>query len=88
MTAPFLRAFSIMAIASAAPSVGSVPAPSSSNSSSERSSHSSSMLTMFFMCAEKVERLCSMLCSSPMSARIWLNTGRLLPSAAGICRPH
>ena len=29
-----------------------------------------------------------MLCSSPMSARMWLNTGRLLPSSAGICRPH
>ena len=46
------------------------------------------MLTILDIWAEKVERLCSMLCSSPMSARIWLNTGRLLPSSAGIWRPH
>ena len=43
---------------------------------------------MLVMWAEKVDRFCSMLCSSPISARMWLNTGRLLPSAAGMCRPH
>ena len=29
-----------------------------------------------------------MLCSSPMSARIWEKTGSVLPSEAGICSPH
>ena len=43
---------------------------------------------MLLMCAEKVDRLCSMLCSSPMSARMCEKTGRRLPSAAGMCRPH
>ena len=43
---------------------------------------------MFVMCEEKVERLCSMLCSSPMSARTASNTGTQLPSATGRCRPQ
>ena len=88
MSAPHLRACSMMAMASAAPSAGSVPAPSSSNSSSDRSSHSLSMRTVFVMCAENVDSDCSMLCSSPMSAMISWNTGMVLPSAHGMCRPH
>ena len=44
--------------------------------------------TMFVMCAENVDSDCSMLCSSPMSAMISSNTGMVLPSAHGICRPH
>ena len=43
---------------------------------------------MVFMCAEKVERLCSMLCSSPMSARMPVNTLTALRSPAGMCSPH
>ena len=86
--APFRRQYSIMATARAAPSVGSVPAPSSSKRMRDASSHSDIMLTILLIWAEKVERFCSMLCSSPISARIWLNTGRLLPSSAGICNPH
>ena len=56
------------AMASAAPSTGSVPAPSSSKRIRQCSSASSKICTMFFICAEKVDKLCSMLCSSPMSA--------------------
>ena len=40
------------------------------------------------MCAENVDSDCSMLCSSPMSAMISSNTGMVLPSAHGMCRPH
>ena len=42
---------------------------------------------MFVMCAEKVLRLASIDCSSPMSANSERNTGRRDPSAAGIRRP-
>ena len=51
-------------------------------------SATSKMWMMFTMWEEKVERDCSMLCSSPMSARIWRNTATRLPSPAGIIRPH
>ena len=57
-----------MAMARAAPSVGSVPAPSSSKSTRERSSACSQKDTMLVIWEEKVLRLCSMLCSSPISA--------------------
>ena len=40
------------------------------------------------MCAENVDSDCSMLCSSPISAMISSNTGMVLPSAHGMCRPH
>ena len=39
------------------------------------------------MWAEKVLRLCSMLCSSPMSAKTSSNTASSDPSDAGMCRP-
>ena len=42
---------------------------------------------MFVMCAEKVLRLASIDCSSPMSAKIVLKTGTLDPSAAGMRNP-
>ena len=42
---------------------------------------------MCVMCDEKVERLCSMLCSSPMSAKICSKTASFDPSAAGIAMP-
>ena len=43
---------------------------------------------MFAMCAENVDRLCSMDCSSPTSASTRSNTRTTLPSSAGMCRPH
>ena len=56
-------------MASAAPSVGSVPAPSSSNSASELGrDRYPECATMLVMCEENVESDCSMDCSSPMSA--------------------
>ncbi len=42
---------------------------------------------MWVMCDEKVERLCSMLCSSPISAKMFSNTDTFEPSAAGMARP-
>ena len=64
----FFSRSSRMDMASAAPSVGSVPAPSSSNSTMERAVTFSRMRTMLVMWDEKVDRDCSMDCSSPMSA--------------------
>ena len=43
------------------------------------------MLTIW---EEKVESDCSMLCSSPISAKILLNTAISLLSSQGIIRPH
>ena len=57
-----------MAMASAAPSVGSVPAPSSSNSARDLGVTFFRMSTMLVMWEEKVDSDCSMDCSSPMSA--------------------
>ena len=57
-----------IAMASAAPSVGSVPAPSSSKMQRASWSACFNMEMVFVICAEKVDRLCSMLCSSPISA--------------------
>ena len=73
-----------MEIPRAAPSTGSVPAPNSSNKTREFSSASFKIFTVFTMCAEKVLRLCSILCSSPMSANTSLNTANILPSNAGM----
>ena len=76
-----------IAWASAAPSVGSVPAPSSSKSTRSWGVTSCMMLTMFTMWLEKVDRLCSMDCSSPMSAKTCSNTASSVPMSAGTCRP-
>ena len=43
---------------------------------------------MFTMWEEKVLRLCSMLCSSPMSASTRRNTVTALPLSVGMWRPH
>ena len=56
-------------MASAAPSTGSVPEPSSSISTSEFGVICVSIEEMFAMCAENVESDCSIDCSSPMSAK-------------------
>ena len=42
---------------------------------------------MCVMCDEKVDRLCSMLCSSPISARMSSNTESAEPSPAGMASP-
>ena len=76
------------AVASAAPSVGSVPAPSSSNSTSEFGVNCFKMFTILVICDENVLKLCSMLCSSPISANMLSNTQMSVPSAAGIARPQ
>ncbi len=55
-------------MASAAPSVGSVPAPSSSNSTSDCGVTLFNISTMLVMWEEKVDSDCSMDCSSPISA--------------------
>ncbi len=86
--APLPRSSSKIAVASAAPSTGSVPAPSSSKSTRLFSSASEIIFIIFFICAEKVESDCSMLCSSPMSASTLPKTDTSLFSSAGIKRPH
>ena len=76
------------AAARAAPSTGSVPAPSSSKRIRELSSASFKMPTMFTMWEEKVDRDWAMDCSSPMSASTRENTRTVESSLAGMCRPH
>ena len=71
-----------MATASAAPSSGSVAEPSSSSSTREEESASCEMRSRLLMCAEKVERFCSIDCASPMSARNASQSGKTA-SAAG-----
>ena len=71
-------------MASAAPSVGSVPAPSSSKSTRERSSAWFQKDTMFVIWEEKVLRLCSMLCSSPISAKTSVKTESSIGPPRGI----
>ena len=56
-----------MLTASAAPSPGSVPAPNSSNKTNDLSVILSRISMIVLMCPEKVDKLCSMLCSSPIS---------------------
>ena len=77
-----------MAVARAAPSVGSVPAPSSSRSTRLLLSHTLNISIMLVIWAENVESDCSMLCSSPMSTSTRPNTDISLSSAAGIIIPH
>ena len=74
-------------MARAAPSWGSVPAPSSSNSKSEFWLTLPRISTMLVIWLEKVERLCSMDCSSPISAKISSKIPTRLPLSAKIGRP-
>ena len=76
-----------IARARAAPSCGSVPAPSSSNSTRVFSSARRRMRTMLRICPEKVDSDCSMDCSSPISAKTLWNTLNAEPERAGMCRP-
>ena len=75
------------AIPRAAPSSGSVPAPSSSSRTRELGLKFSSISVTCLTCALKVERLCSMLCSSPMSAKSSSMRPSTEPSAAGMGNP-
>ena len=86
VTPRILRSLRI-AIARAAPSVGSVPAPISSKSTRQFSSASLRILTVLVMCDENVLKLCSILCSSPISAYIFLNTAMSEWSRAGMNKP-
>ena len=86
VTPRILRSLRI-AIARAAPSVGSVPAPISSKSTRHFSSASLRILTVLVMCDENVLKLCSILCSSPISAYIFLNTAMSEWSRAGMNKP-
>ncbi len=79
--------WSSSAWASAEPSVGSVPAPSSSSSTRLSRPASSTILTIERRWPLKVDSDCAMDCSSPMSAKTSRKIGRRLPAAAGTCRP-
>ena len=73
--------------ASAEPSSGSVPVPSSSSSTSERGPASFRTRTTLPKWDENVDTDRSMLCASPMSANTLSKTDRDDPEAAGICNP-
>jgi hypothetical protein len=68
VSAPRATNASSTARASAAPSAGSVPVPISSTSTRERVSALATISDRLARCAEKVDRLCAIDCSSPMSA--------------------
>src|ERR1051326_6995856 len=87
ISAPIFSKCSITAAASAAPSSGSVPDPSSSSSTSERSVALSSTRLRRTRYAEKVERCSSSDWSSPMSTWKASTIGMIVPSAAGTGRP-
>jgi len=74
--------------ASAEPSTGSVPEQSSSSIISDFSSAVRRILAIFVICDENVDRLCSMLCSSPISTYSSSNIPITLFSLAGIIIPH
>ena len=76
-----------MDIARAAPSVGSVPAPISSNNIRLLLSAFFRISTVLVICELKVLRLCSILCSSPISANISSNTAISEWSSAGMLSP-
>ena len=76
-----------MARARAEPSAGSVLVPSSSRSTRLFPVACAIMRTMLPMCQLKVESVCSMLCSSPMSAKTPSKSGSWLSVAAGMGRP-
>ena len=74
-------------MASAAPSVGSVPEPSSSKSTRDLPLMFFRINTILDMCDENVDRLSSMLCSSPISASTLSKTQTSEPLSAGIGSP-
>src|SRR5699024_7045783 len=68
-------------------SLGSVPDPRSSIKINESLSACSIILTIFFICDEKVDRDCSIDCSSPISQNTFLNIVMIEPSKVGINKP-
>ena len=76
-----------IALASAEPSSASVLVPSSSRSTSDSGVACARMSITLRICELKVDTDCSILCWSPTSAYTPSNTGRTLPSFAGICNP-
>ncbi len=74
-------------MAKAAPSEGSVPAPNSSIKTKVLLSAWAKILTILVIWEEKVLRDCSILCSSPISAKIFVKIPIVLPISAGIWRP-
>ena len=85
--APVPMRYSRIARPNAAPSWGSVPAPSSSRITRVSGSASRRISTMFTMCEEKVESDCSIDCSSPISDRTFLKTLRRVRGDAGMGIP-
>ena len=81
------RRRSRMEIARAAPSSGSVPAHNSSKRTRECGVACFRMETMFVIWEEKVLRLCSILCSSPISAYTSSKIASSERSFAGMCNP-
>ena len=77
-----------MDIANAEPSSGSVPEPNSSSMINEFSSALLIISITLCICAENVDRFCSILWLSPISTRMLLNTDIWLLSDTGIIRPH
>jgi hypothetical protein len=71
------------AAASAAPSAGSVPLPTSSSRTREPSSASSRISRSSVRWALKVDRLAAMDCRSPMSEKMRRQTGSALPGPTG-----
>ena len=82
--APYWCSLFKIEMASAAPSVGSVPEQSSSNRQRLLSSAFSRIFTILVMWDEKVLRLCSILCSSPISAKTSSKMASFDLSAAGM----
>ena len=76
-----------VAAASAAPSAGSVPLPTSSSSTSDPASASSRIRRSIATCALKVDRLAAIDCRSPMSAKNRVNSGSRLPAPTGGTMP-
>ena len=84
---PRSASVSMRARARASPSLGSVPAPGSSMRTRERGPATSSTSCRLRRCAEKVERLSEIDCSSPTSAKKESKTGRRVPGPAGGITP-
>ena len=85
--APLLFKCSIIAIAKLEPSLGSVPLPSSSSKTSELKVILDKISTIFFIWLEKVDKDCSMDCSSPISAKISSNAPKIESSLVGTIIP-
>ena len=84
---PRKRKSSRIAIARPAPSWGSVPAPNSSRRIKEAVSTWFKIDTILVIWLEKVDKLCSIDCSSPISAKTCEKMPTRLPGSARMGRP-